>query len=154
MSRMLVVLANVFFSTLNGTIRLFGGAAVSNVSVEELRSLLSQPNVVLVDVREPMEREVSVIPGAVLKEQFEATCEQYRDKQVVAYCTVGGRSFLYARALCKKGFNAANFKPGIIGWCEADGDLVTLDGESTRRVHVYSSAFKVPERYEAVTGFH
>ena len=152
MSRLLVVLANTFFATWNGLLRLCGKATVAEIDVDELRLLLDDPaaHIVLVDVRETAETDVSVIPGALTKEQFEANIDQYRGAQVVAYCTVGGRSFLYARDLQNRGFRAANFKASIIGWCEAGGELTGPTGEPTRRVHTYSAAFSVPADYEAV----
>ena len=126
---------------------------VPEVSVLELRALLADESesVVLVDVRSEAEYAVSVIPGAITKEQFEANRDELCEKHVVAYCTVGGRSFVYARQLRRQGIHASNFGPSIIGWCEANGELVTLDGIATNRAHVYSSAFSVPEPYEAVT---
>ncbi len=154
MPQLLVSTANAFVWTVDKICAAFGCVRVPEVSVEELCSLRSAESgdLVLVDVRAADEYEVSVIPGAITKEQFEADEDRYRDRQVVAYCTVGGRSFMYARQLAKRGFKAANFKASILGWCEAELDLVTLDGESTNRVHVYSSAFSVPDRYVAVTG--
>jgi rhodanese-related sulfurtransferase len=153
MPQLLVSTANAFFWTVDKICAAFGRVRVPEVSVDELRSLRSgeSGDLVLVDVRAADEYEVSVIPGAITKEQFEADEDRYRDRQVVAYCTVGGRSFMYARQLVKRGFNAANFKASILGWCEAELDLVTLDGTPTNRVHVYSPAFSVPDRYVAVT---
>lgn len=152
MSRLLVVLANAFFATWNAALNLCGKSTVAEVDIDELNRLLddSAAHVVLVDVREAVETDVSVIPGALTKAQFESNIDQYRNAYVVAYCTVGGRSFMYARDLQNRGFRAANFKPSIIGWCEAGGQLTGPAGEPTCRVHTYSAAFSVPADYEAV----
>lgn len=154
MSRLLVSASNAFFGVVNRLLALFGRAPVAEISVEKLVRLQNQQGTrdfVLVDVRDAAEYSVSVIPGAITKEQFEANRESHRDQLIVAYCTVGGRSYLYARKLQQQGFKVANFKPSIIGWCEANHPLVTLDDAPTNRVHVYSRAFTVPEHYEAVT---
>ena len=146
MSRLLVLLADAFFGMWNWLLRLFGRVTVPEVSAQELIELLEakQPPVVLVDIREPAEYSVSVIPGAITRDEFESRRDELRGARVVAYCTVGGRSFMFSRALRKQGFDAWNFKPSIIGWCEAGQSLVTVDGQSTTRVHTYSSAFTVP----------
>ncbi len=152
MSRLLVLLADAFFGMWNWLLRLFGRVTVPEVSAQELIELLEakQPPVVLVDVREPAEYSVSVIPGAITRDEFESRRDELRGARVVAYCTVGGRSFMFSRALRKQGFDAWNFKPSIIGWCEAGQSLVTVDGQPTNRVHTFAAAFTVPEPYEAV----
>ena len=58
--------------------------------------------VVVVDVREAAETAVSMIPGAVTKEQFEAEAERYAQHTVVAYCTIGYRSGKYCQELGKQ----------------------------------------------------
>lgn len=152
MSRLLIVLADVFFAAWNVVLRLLGRPPVPEASTAELCELLSDTSssVVLVDVRSPAETNVSAIPGAITKSQFEEAAEAHRDSHIVAYCTVGGRSFLYARELLNRGFRASNYKASIIGWCEAGHELVAPDGYPTNRVHTFSAVFRVPDRYEAV----
>jgi len=148
---------------------IFGGSstAPAEVSVSDITRLKAEqakaekaakeqgarkplPSFVLVDVRSPKETAVSVIPGAIPKEQFEKNAKQFRDRTVITYCTVGYRSDKYARKLIQQGFTAKNFKGSILGWCRANQPLVTLQGEATNRVHTYSSSNKVPARYKAV----
>lgn len=109
---------------------------------------------VLVDVRSQREIDVSVIPGAIPKDQFEKSPEKYRDKTVIVYCTVGGRSGMYAAKLVTKDpeRDVLNYRGSIMAWIGADLPLVTLDGEPTRRVHTYSKHYSVPEGYVQVTG--
>ena len=45
---------------------------VAGVSAEEVKRLREAGDAVLVDVREAKEREVSIIPGALSREEFEA----------------------------------------------------------------------------------
>ena len=93
MSRLLVLLADAFFGMWNWLLRLSGRVTVPEVSAQELIELLEakQPPVVLVDVREPAEYSVSVIPGAITRDEFESRRDELRGARVVAYCTVGGR---------------------------------------------------------------
>ncbi len=149
--------------------QLFGGrSSVPTVSVDELKSMLERqrrdeqaaqeqgterpkPDFVLVDVRSDAEINVSVIPGAISKAEYEKNAGQYRDRTVIAYCTIGGRSGRYAQQLKKKGVKTKNFKGSILEWVKEGLPLVTLDGKATNRVHTYSDRYRVPAQYEAVT---
>lgn len=143
------------------------GPEVETISVGELKALLDRQqereaaaaksgqekpaaDFVLVDVRSEEEVDVSVIPGAIPKAEYEANRDRYRGRTVIAYCTVGGRSARYASELKKSGVPVKNFKGSILQWVDAELPLVTLDGKSTRRVHTYSDRYKVPAKYEAV----
>ncbi len=137
------------------------------VSIEQLQKLVSEkqqveeeavkqrnpkpdPKFVLVDVRASEESNVSMIPGAISKNHFEKNIEQFRDRTVIVYCTIGYRSGLYATNLIEDGFAAKNFKGSILAWCAAEQPLVTPAGKPTNRVHTYSSKYKVPATYKAV----
>lgn len=106
---------------------------------------------VIVDVRSEREVEVSVIPGAITKAQYEQNIERYKDRTAIVYCTIGGRSAQYAKELKGKGITAKNFKGSILQWVQAGLPVVTPGGEPTNRVHTYSSRYKIPDRYEQVT---
>lgn len=150
----------------------FGGLFGSNSDVEtldvqQMKALLTgqekkkekaevdgkdepEPDFVLVDVRSPAEVNVSVIPGAITKEQFEKNRDDYEDRTVIAYCTVGGRSQRYAEKLSEQGVKVKNFKPSILGWVQAELPLVTLEGEPTNKVHIYSDRYSVPKKYQKI----
>jgi rhodanese-related sulfurtransferase len=110
---------------------------VESITVEELLELQrgSRP-VVLVDVREPEEMEVSMIPGAIDAETFEREAEAYRGAVVVPYCTAGYRSGLYTQELQKAGWEALNLEGSILAWTLAGLPLQDAEGP-TDRVHVY-----------------
>ena len=110
--------------------------AVAAVDVEEVGRLLEKDSVVLIDVREAREREVSRIPGAITAEEFEAAPERYADVAAVAYCTIGHRSSEYAARLTAEGHPVRNLRGSILAWVHAGGPLVGPDGP-TRRLHVY-----------------
>lgn len=105
---------------------------------------------VLVDVRSEKEIAVSIIPGAITKAQFEKNLEDYREKTVIPYCLVGGRSTAYAKKMVAKGFQVKNYKPSILGWVKAKLPLQTIDGKATNRVHTASDRYTVPDKYERV----
>ena len=135
---------------------------VPTVGVETVARTIEEPAaraaptderpMLLVDVRSQKEIDVSMIPGAVTREEFERNAQRYVEEyRIVPYCTVGARSKAYTKELRERGIDAVNFEGSIIGWAEAELPLVTRDGEPTRRVHTWSSAFQVPESYEQVT---
>jgi len=112
----------------------------------------SDPNPpVLVDVRSKSEQAVSRIPGALTQQQYEAEVEALAKRRVVVYCTVGGRSYLYARKLVAAGREATNYRDGILGWCRAGLPLESPDKHPTTAVHPYWRIFHVPDPYEVKT---
>ena len=90
-------------------------------------------NLVVVDVRTEAERAVSVIKGAVTKEQYEADVNgEYVGKKIVAYCTIGYRSGKYVEKLIKdKGVDAYNLRGSILAWTHAGGRF----GDCRRDTH-------------------
>ena len=108
---------------------------VAEVTVEQLDRLRQSEHVMLVDVRAPKERAVSIIPGAITSEEVAADPAAFEDKTLVAYCTVGHRSGLFAKQLQARGQRVFNLKGAILAWTHAGREL-ELDGQPTRRVHV------------------
>ena len=149
--------------------KLFGGGPkVDVIHTTELKNLLDRQEqaetkakkagtavpkagFVLVDVRSVAEINVSIIPGAITKADFEKDREQYRGRTVIPYCTVGVRSGTYARQLAASGMKVRNYKGSILEWVGAELPLVTLDGQPTNRVHTYSNRYRVPSKYQQVT---
>jgi len=104
---------------------------------------------VIVDVRSKAETDVSMIPSALTKSQFENTVNQHQGKLVIAYCTIGVRSGKYAADLISKGWEARNYRGSILDWCKNNSPL-THDGEVTNLVHTYSGRYSVNKNYVAV----
>lgn len=124
---------------------------VKEITPQGVADLQKSNGIVLVDVREPEEQAVSMIPGAITAEAFAAAEETYRDKRVVTYCTIGARSGVYADALRKKGFDVFNLKGSLLAWTHAGLPLTDADGQDTKRVHVYGKTWDLAaEGYEAV----
>lgn len=145
-----------------------GGPKIETIGTNELNEMLTNeqkritdaqqageqipdPSFVLVDVRSEKEIDVSIIPGAITKTQYKKDAAKYQDKLVIPYCTVGGRSGAYAKQLAKGGVKVKNYQGSILKWVDAGLPLVTLDGQSTNRVHTYSDRYQIPAKYEQVT---
>lgn len=123
---------------------------VPDVSANELLRQCEEADVVLVDVRTPEEQAVSMIKGAIRAVDFERHPEQYRDKTVACYCTIGHRSGLYTQRLVEQGFTAVNLRGAILAWTHAGGELESSEGD-TRKVNVFSSKYAIlAEGYEPV----
>ncbi|MDG2219886.1 MAG: rhodanese-like domain-containing protein [Rubripirellula sp.] len=144
------------------------GPKIEIITTTELTSLLDQQRqiektasetgqqpkpakFVLVDVRGDAETEVSIIPGAITKSQYEKHRSKYQGRTVIAYCTFGGRSGKYATQLAKAGVQVKNYEASILGWVKNDLPVVTPQGKPTNRVHTYSDQYDVPSGYQQVT---
>lgn len=110
---------------------------IENLSPSQVASEVGQGNVVLVDLREPSEREQNgVIAGAVsaprgmLEFYADPTSPYHRQefdpqKRVILHCASGGRSALAALTLKQMGYtNVAHLDGGLKAWAEA-GQSVT-----------------------------
>ncbi len=147
--------AAAFCVTLMGKVfALVDGKRVREISAAEICALQTNPSVnnfILVDVRTEAEISVSTIPGAITRDELEASLDDYRNHIVIAYCTIGGRSLIYARRLSKHGIDSRNFKAGIVGWCVSGLPLASPQGGETNQVHTHTVLFRVPQAYEQVT---
>ena len=105
---------------------------------------------ILLDVRSPQERAVSIIPGAITEAEFQRIYKA-NPKLVVVYCTIGYRSGLRARELRAEGIDALNLRGGILAWIAQGGALQDSFGKPTHQVHVYAKAWAaVPANFSAV----
>ena len=90
---------------------------IPTISAEQIRELQNSDEwanrSVIVDVRAKAETDVSVIPGAITKSDFEKNSLQHEGKVVIAYCTVGYRSGIYGKKLASEGWHAYNYKGSI-----------------------------------------
>ncbi len=133
------------------------GITGPTLRADSLRALLDDTDLVLIDVRQPDEQAVSMIPHALTTADFAA---KYRKgipkaKRLVVYCTLGYRSGKYAMELARQGITAANLEGGLLAWTHAGGPLEVRNAAglvtATRRVHIYSSGWNlVHPDYEAV----
>jgi len=125
---------------------------VPEISAPELiQRQQSQQPTVLVDVRLPREQAVSRLPGAITVEEFEQNRDRYSNQAIVAYCTIGYRSGLFAQKLQQEGVPVQNLRGSVLAWTHAGGHFVTPDGTPTQQVHTYSKRWDlVADGYQAV----
>jgi rhodanese-related sulfurtransferase len=111
---------------------------------------LQEGSVVFVDVRTERERAVSMLPGAVSAEQVEQDPQRYQGQVLVAYCTIGYRSGLWAEEQRERGLQVSNLAGSLLSWTHAGGPLLGPAGP-TNEVHVYGATWNlVHSGYQAV----
>ena len=93
------------------------------IDVGTLRAVQSDPNVVVLDVREQAEYDAGHIPGVRLIPLGQVAArlnEIPKDKTVIVTCRTGNRSAEAARILREKGYtNIHNMAGGIVAWEKA-----------------------------------
>jgi sodium/bile acid cotransporter 7 len=121
---------------------------VGEIEPQEAMRLLQEGRAVFIDVREPKEQAVSMLPAAVTAEEFLKDPGRYSDRVLIGYCTISYRSGKLAQQLAARGITVLNLRGGILAWAHAGGSLRDRDGE-TRRVHVYGRKWDLaPRGYE------
>lgn len=105
---------------------------IRNLDLDAFARAIEDPDVVLVDVREPDEVALGAIPGAISAPrgmlEFHADpstpyhLEALRpDRRIVLYCKSGGRSALAAATLAGMGFaDVAHLDGGFTAWEQAN----------------------------------
>ena len=126
--------------------------SVKEITARQLQQLQRQgQKLVLVDVRSPEEIAISYIPGAITAAEFESNLDRYRSATVIAYCTIGYRSGLYAEKLLQQqGIEVFNLAGSLLAWSHVNGSL-TNGREDTRKVHVFGRQWQLTSSaYEPV----
>jgi rhodanese-related sulfurtransferase len=88
------------------------------------------PNLQLIDVREPYEREAGHIEGTRHIELTELSAQAQsvaRERAVVFYCRVGSRSLMAAQAFRASGYEAYSMRGGLARWAQ-EGRALQPDG--------------------------
>ncbi|WP_415354668.1 rhodanese-like domain-containing protein [Leptolyngbya sp. FACHB-1624] len=96
--------------------------------VQGLKKLLENPQIGLVDVREPSEYRLGHIPNAInipLRTLTHNLDKIVRDRPMVLYCSSGYRSAMGVMTLHLLGYeNVQGFPPSFAGW-KAAGEAIT-----------------------------
>lgn len=127
------------------------------LKAEALLPLLEDTNLVLLDIRQPDEQAVSMIPKAMTTQDFAARFRKGipKGKRIVVYCTIGYRSGRYAMQLATQNIRAENLEGGLLAWSHVGGPLEVRNPDGlvtpTKRVHIYDKTwnFLHPD-YQAV----
>lgn len=119
------------------------------IKAAELKKIIDDTNLILIDIRQPKEQDTAMLPHAITTNQF---AQNFRhgipaNKTIVVYCTIGYRSGKYAETLIKQGIQAKNLEGGILAWTFVGGDLETYDTSgkkiNTHTVHVYAKEWNL-----------
>jgi rhodanese-related sulfurtransferase len=96
---------------------------VANITPQEAhRRMLRDPDIVVVDVRQPIETQSGSLPGAVLiplTEFGRRIDELPKDRPILTICRSSHRSPIAARQLKKAGYKVTNISGGINSWQKA-----------------------------------
>jgi len=98
---------------------------------EEVKRLVDEGDVDLVDVREPYEHDAGRIDGdrhVQIPELTAAAREMDPERPVVFYCRTGARSSMATQAFRASGFNAYNLTGGLVAWVAQGLPIVPEDG--------------------------
>ena len=124
---------------------------VTDITAKDLMSRLdSGDELILVDVRQPQEQAVSMLPNAITAQHFQQNAADFEGKTIVPYCTIGGRSGVYSMQLQAQGWKVLNFAGSVLAWSLAGGEF-ECDGQPTNRVFVNARKYDlIHESHEAV----
>jgi len=123
---------------------------VKDISPHEAMKMMAEGKVIFVDTREQAEMQVSMLPGSVPKDEFLKEPSRYKDRTIIAYCTISYRSGKFAVEMAKRGIRIYNLKGGLLTWVLEGGKVYDRNGE-TKRVHVYGKKWNyLPGGYEPV----
>lgn len=89
------------------------------VTPERARELIEGGEALVVDVREPYERDAGHIEGTthIEIERLASNAESLpRDRPIVFHCRLGARSALAAQAFRRAGYEAWSMRGGIQSW--------------------------------------
>lgn len=96
---------------------------IPQISPHELKSLLAEQDVILLDVREPYEREIYSLGGEHIPLAHLNPAELNWSKQtkIIIYCKSGARSQKAVRQLQRAGFvNVSSLKGGVSAWTKIE----------------------------------
>ena len=110
-------------------------ARIEEIDTEDGIAMMDDPNVQIVDLRDPRERErTGFIPGSfhcprgMLEFWVDPDSPYFKeifgqDRKFVFHCASGWRSALSVATLQDMGFDAAHLKDGFSGWEKAGGPV-------------------------------
>jgi rhodanese-related sulfurtransferase len=102
-----------------------------DLSPEEVRRLLDENAIDLIDVREPYEHEAGRIEGAIhveIPNLTAAAAQLDQERPIVFYCRSGARSAMTTQAFRASGFQAFNLTGGLLAWVDKGLPIVPDDG--------------------------
>jgi len=124
---------------------------VQDIHPQQALKLLQAQKIMFVDTRNQSEMDISMLPDSLPKTVFLKHPEKYKDKIIVAYCTISYRSGKFAQEMQKRNFPVKNLAGGLLAWVLEGGKVYNRAGE-TNRIHVYGKKWDYPAKgYQSVT---
>lgn len=134
--------------TLDELLQQYNTRSVPYISVEGLRALQMNENVVILDTRETPEYTVSTIKNAncvgYTNFSIDTISEKNisKDTPIVVYCSLGIRSEEIGEKLQKAGYtNVKNLYGGIFEWKNKGYPILNRKKAETDSVHAFSKAW-------------
>ncbi|WP_390912689.1 rhodanese-like domain-containing protein [Pseudosulfitobacter sp. SM2401] len=111
-----------------------GRARIEEIETRDLIAMVDDPDVVIVDIRDPRERQRGHIPGSfhaprgMIEFWVDPDSPYFKpifgeDKKFVFHCASGWRSAITVATLQDMGFDAAHLKEGFSTWAEQGGPV-------------------------------
>ena len=111
-----------------------GRARIEEIETKDLIAMVDDPDVVIVDIRDPRERQRGHIPGSfhaprgMIEFWVDPDSPYFKpifgeDKKFVFHCASGWRSAITVATLQDMGFDAAHLKEGFSTWAEQGGPV-------------------------------
>lgn len=111
-----------------------GRARIEEIETADLIAMVDDPSVVIVDIRDPRERQRGHIPGSfhaprgMIEFWVDPDSPYFKpifgeDKKFVFHCASGWRSAITVATLQDMGFEAAHLKEGFSTWAEHGGPI-------------------------------
>ncbi len=102
-----------------------------DLSPEDVRRLLDEDAIDLIDVREPYEHAAGRIDGAIhveIPNLTAAAAQLDQERPIVFYCRSGARSAMTTQAFRASGFQAFNLTGGLLAWVDKGLPIVPDGG--------------------------
>jgi rhodanese-related sulfurtransferase len=123
---------------------------VQDIHPKQAMELLKTKKVIFVDLRKKSEMDISMLPDSIPETTFLENPEKYKNKIVIAYCTISYRSGKFTQEMQKQNIPVKNLIGGILAWVLEGGKVYDPAGE-TKRIHVYGKKWNYPANgYESV----
>ena len=69
--------------------------AVLDLTPRQAMNLMTDQKAVFIDIREPEEQQISMLPGAITEKEFLSNYKSYQDHVKIAYCTISYQSGIF-----------------------------------------------------------
>tara|TARA_R100000935_G_scaffold26814_1_gene46929 strand:- start:128524 stop:129030 length:507 start_codon:yes stop_codon:yes gene_type:complete len=134
--------------TLDQLLDQYNTRSVPYISVEGLRALQMNDDVLILDSREPSEYAVSNIDGALCVGHTDFSVETIsakitnKEQPIIVYCSLGIRSEEIGEKLQKAGYtNVQNLYGGIFEWKNKGYPILNPAKKETDSVHTFSKTW-------------